>query len=857
MFSLSDSIQISSFNTPLDTRTRVANLNKLTDGSIQMPYVGLPVWVTSEEKVYVVTGITGNQVTSYQILNSEDCFNYTSSTTYTDLSNNTKPVRKDGYVVEVDHDTSTSPYKYILQYIDGLGIHHKITVSQSGGANTDIPNTIAEVYVYNGNYQGLYQAVQEGKVIIWNNNVATVEYQNNAFRLSVIDGDGALHTLIISAGNQQLPTEDTKHFLKKEDYFYFDNSTTFLQLKNRGQIPVKVDEHVAKVTDLGTSIKMEYLDGPVLTTVIKSSDESVSRSQVNILLSVEVDPSEHSFDIKNAQGTSVGSINFGSNSTTGIAELTFTDGTNTFSAPLPSIRYDSNTQLLKYTTDGGEHWQDIIKMSNLQIKEVAASTSALQLTPTLGDLVLIGDNTNGYELNVFDGTNWQPIASIDNVSLQAEQVSFTPNGGLTSMDVQSAIEEVNIIKSSDADSDLDLTDESGNVLSRHSEGHFKTKNFDSRDVEKIKQNTGISKYDEFDVENDYAVDDVVLYGGLLYKFTSAHTAGAWDDNDVEHTTVIDELDIDVDTEHPVNVVAGDNDLEVSDSVGHVVARLSDGHFKTLHFDSRYVNTTVRPIKKCVFMGDSITHGVYSYFNNDTHDDTNRYNGFDLNPKGDASFRNLSNQSVIEAATAYQGIHYYFGKMMCCDVVNLARRGSGFVHDGRSGGTFCDLIFGNANKTSGGISAYDFTDVDLVCVFFGINDYINNKVLATCVGELERGVREILRENPLCKIVIFSPYNAWGQVSQGGDYLGDTLYGDESTNYALGAAAASGGYTLQAFVDAIDTKCNELGIQHVPLSKSNVCNRVNIKDIMIDGLHPSKESYLMLAAEIYGKVNYGN
>ena len=59
MFSLSDSIQISSFNTPLDVRTRVADLSKLTDGSIQMPYVGLIVWVTNEEKAYVVTGITG------------------------------------------------------------------------------------------------------------------------------------------------------------------------------------------------------------------------------------------------------------------------------------------------------------------------------------------------------------------------------------------------------------------------------------------------------------------------------------------------------------------------------------------------------------------------------------------------------------------------------------------------------------------------------------------------------------------------------------------------------------------------------------------------------------------------------
>lgn len=478
MISLDTGIQITSVNTVLDARTKVSTLSNLTDGTIVNPCVGLIVWVDSESKPYIITGINKRQVTSYEILNSEDCFNYTSSTTYTDLSNNTKPVRKDGYVVEVDHDTSTSPYKYILQYIDGLGIHHKIIVSQNGGANTDIPNTIGEIYIYNGSYSGLYQAFQDDKVIIWHNNVATVEYQNNSIRLSTIDGDGVLHTLIISSGNEQLPTEGTKHFIKKEDYFYFDNYTTFSELKNRGQVPVKIGEYVAKVTDLGTSIKMEYLDGHILNVVTKSNDESISRNQIDILLSVEVDSNDHNFDIKNSQGISVGSINFGSNSTTGIAELTFTDGMNTFSAPLPSIRYDSNTQLLKYTTDGGESWQDIIKMSNLQIKEVTEKELDDHLTEdlafntqtvdnktyyieqgadstyALGDLILASDDSTDYTLWVCDQCDFDPsdetytyhfvnVGSINNVSLVADQVEFdNSTNGFEATDVQGAIEEL-------------------------------------------------------------------------------------------------------------------------------------------------------------------------------------------------------------------------------------------------------------------------------------------------------------------------------------------------------------------------------------------------------------------------------
>ena len=37
---------------------------------------------------------------------------------------------------------------------------------------------------------------------------------------------------------------------------------------------------------------------------------------------------------------------------------------------------------------------------------------------------------------------------------------------------------------------------------------------------------------EFSTGVSYAVDDLVLYGGILYKFTSNHTAGAWNQSQV-------------------------------------------------------------------------------------------------------------------------------------------------------------------------------------------------------------------------------------------------------------------------------------------------------------------------------------
>ena len=122
---------------------------------------------------------------------------------------------------------------------------------------------------------------------------------------------------------------------------------------------------------------------------------------------------------------------------------------------------------------------------------------------------------------------------------------------------------------------------------------------------------------------------------------------------------------------------------------------------------------------------------------------------------------------------------------------------------------------------------------------------------TVVGNMALCFKQIAQQNPLCKVVVYSPYNTWGQVSAGGDYVSDTYYGDESTNYALGRVN-SAGYTLQDLIDTIDKVCEFYGIAHVPLSKSNICNRLTIKDIMIDGLHPSRESRPYLAAEIFGK-----
>lgn len=325
--------------------------------------------------------------------------------------------------------------------------------------------------------------------------------------------------------------------------------------------------------------------------------------------------------------------------------------------------------------------------------------------------------------------------------------------------------------------DLVIADESGNILAEFADGDFRVKNFNTKEI------------------NDNTVPKV----------------------------------------SPINAV----DFSISDPNGNILLILENGHIRTKLFNS--ANVPINAIKKAVFMGDSITQGVYSFWHNGGHAETDRYNGFDI-----------TNLASVSQATAYPGIHYYFGLMCGAEMVNLGKRGTGWVADTRN--------IGNALAAA---NSYDFSDVDFVALCFGVNDYIQGVTIGdidtqasgTLVGNMCATIEKILTDNPLCKVVVYSPYNTWGQVSYGGDYTSNVLYGSESTNYALGHAI--GGNTLQDIIDAETEVCDHYGIQIVDLSRSNVCNRFTIKEIMVDGLHPTKASYPKLAAEIYGKGNFGS
>lgn len=136
--------------------------------------------------------------------------------------------------------------------------------------------------------------------------------------------------------------------------------------------------------------------------------------------------------------------------------------------------------------------------------------------------------------------------------------------------------------------DLDISDENGNVIMRLKDGHFQVKNFSSVDalesIQAILSNTGFNNVPEFDEETNYSVGDIVRYGKYVYVFTSAHTAGKWNSAEAERTVLISESQVEV----MDNTNAAD--LDISDGNGNVIMRLKDGHIKTKFFDSSKITT---------------------------------------------------------------------------------------------------------------------------------------------------------------------------------------------------------------------------------------------------------------------------
>lgn len=219
----------------------------------------------------------------------------------------------------------------------------------------------------------------------------------------------------------------------------------------------------------------------------------------------------------------------------------------------------------------------------------------------------------------------------------------------------------------------------------------------------------------------------------------------------------------------------------------------------------------------VMMGDSVTYGVYSYYKN-----SQRWNGVEL----------------------LNSIADYIGKITDTTCTNIGKRGTGYVADTR-----------NVNNAWELAQITDYTNIDYVVMMYGVNDYIRGVALGTIaenlentiVGNMTRTLNKIYSDNPNCKVICVGSYNTWGQVSQGGDYTSNVYYGDESTDYGLGYAI--NGHTLRDVLNIQKEVCEHYHVQFVCLADEGVVNNFNIKNTLVDGLHPTLDIRKVIAQEI--------
>lgn len=171
-----------------------------------------------------------------------------------------------------------------------------------------------------------------------------------------------------------------------------------------------------------------------------------------------------------------------------------------------------------------------------------------------------------------------------------------------------------IVESTEEDVDLDVCDDNGNVLVRFSDGHVKTKNFDSEDIkdevdgikEELIQLPRVDGSDATGVDLDISDDD----GNVILRLADGHIKTKKFDSSniaVGEVPLIDGSD------------ATGVDLDITDKYGNVVVRFKDGHVFTKKFSSTDIDdienaldeieTIIETFSKKIVYDASITNTI--------------------------------------------------------------------------------------------------------------------------------------------------------------------------------------------------------------------------------------------------------
>ena len=166
-------------------------------------------------------------------------------------------------------------------------------------------------------------------------------------------------------------------------------------------------------------------------------------------------------------------------------------------------------------------------------------------------------------------------------------------------------------------------------------------------------------------------------------------------------------------------------------------------------------------------------------------------------------------------------------------MNLGISGLGFAK--------ADPNYGKTVRTV--VDENDFSEVDLVTIAVGINDWKEVFSIDTVTSEMGYCFEKILLDNPYCKIIFIAPFNI-------------CLKGSVSTNWALGYNGndVTGG-TLQDFIDTQIAVCERYGIQSINMTNASIINNINIETVLYDKIHPDAMCHKALGRELARRITF--
>ena len=231
---------------------------------------------------------------------------------------------------------------------------------------------------------------------------------------------------------------------------------------------------------------------------------------------------------------------------------------------------------------------------------------------------------------------------------------------------------------------------------------------------------------------------------------------------------------------------------------------------------------------------------------------NSQNNLKLYCLGDSITRGMYAEEGASQSTGptEYGYPYWIGQINGYTVVNLGNSGSGWANIGSAETIEDQSVQRNAKDVVDGNS---FSDADIITFAFGVNDWkgaAQNIVLGdmnsvsgdgTVIGNMKYCIETTVSKKPTAQIIILLPLNTNRQWSGMATMT-------EADNWAFGYAYRNN-QTLQDYRDAIKTCADYYNVKVVDLEEVCPINRLNIRKVCGDGLHPTMAFYKQMGSAL--------